>query len=84
LFRPFSGFLVPLVAGRPDFGSGVLPTMRGYLPLQNIHNKWVTAKILVINKLAPEGVCFLRGLLVFDLYIQYSGLDITKMPRGWE
>jgi hypothetical protein len=41
-------------------------------------------KILLINKLAPEGV---RGLLVFDLYIQYSGLDITNLRAdvvGWK
>jgi hypothetical protein len=44
--------------------------------LQNIHSKWVAAKILVINGLAPESV---RGFLGFDLYIQYSGLSPTKM-----
>jgi hypothetical protein len=45
--------------------------------LQNSHNKWVKAKIFFLNELDPEGV---RGLLVFDLYIQYSGLSGTNTP----
>jgi hypothetical protein len=32
-----------------------------------------------LNELAPEDV---RGLLVFDLYIQYSGLSGTKFQTG--
>src|SRR5260370_42648784 len=33
---------------------------------QNIHSKWSTAKILVIKKLAPEGV---RDFACFSIYI---------------
>ena len=47
--------------------------------LQNLHNKRVAAKIFFLKKLAPEGG---PGLVCFDLYIQYSGLKLTKMPCG--
>ena len=65
----------------PRLGANPLDSMvyGRYRALQNRHNKGVTAKIVFLNELAPEGV---RGLLVFDLYIQYSGLGRTKMPRG--
>ena len=46
--------------------------------LQNRHSKGLTAKFVFLNELAPEGV---RGLLVSDLYIQYSRLSETKMPN---
>jgi hypothetical protein len=43
----------------------------------------VVGKIFFLNELAPEGVYIpLGALLVFDLYIQYSGWRVTKMPRG--
>jgi hypothetical protein len=45
--------------------------------LQKCHNKGVTSKYVQTNELAPAGG---RGLLVFDLYIQYSGLSGTNTP----
>jgi hypothetical protein len=37
--------------------------------LQNIHNKWVVAKIFVINKLAPKGIPLPAGLCLFLISI---------------
>jgi hypothetical protein len=48
--------------------------------LQNPLGKGFAGKIVFLNELAPA---FGRGLLVFDLYIQYSGLSLTKMPLGY-
>jgi hypothetical protein len=36
-------------------------------------------KILHLKELAPAGG---RGLIVFDLYIQYSGWSGTNVPTG--
>jgi hypothetical protein len=49
--------------------------------LQNHHNKWVMSKYVQINELAKRVAISLHGgLLVFDLYIQYSGLGETNTP----
>jgi hypothetical protein len=47
--------------------------------LQNPLRKGFAGKIFFLNELAPV---YGRGLFVFDLYIQYSGLSVTKMPLG--
>jgi hypothetical protein len=52
-------------------------TLAGIDGLQNIDSRRVAPKTLLINDLAPEDI---RGCFVFDLYIDYSGLELTNMP----
>ena len=51
--------------------------------LQNRHKKGVIAKNPLSKRLSPEAGYLLTEIrLFFDLYIQYSGLNVTNMPRG--
>ena len=82
LFRLRDGRISPVRRGYPPLLPGckspLFNIFRRDVVWQNIHSKWVTAKIFQSNELAPG---FGPGALLFSLYcFKYSWSEVTNTP----